>query len=342
MLLGHTCVCAVEIEPYCCRRVLLQRQRDGICCPGSPSGTMCAPSMEGRGGEARYRLRRIPVPRTSVPPAKGPGLPGSEAGCGPRCGGSWAKYDRATCSWKTHQFSLTAGDLEPFSETWPRWGTMRAGECYPLPMPSGLTELRASIICGSESGSRQPTPTASVLYLADVEMQKVSGNDPRRPKYSEIKRLPTLHGFSKDGRSNGPSGNELGRAVNRIPSIRKSDAERGGRGDLIQAVRGNTNKHFTRLGTPTKAMTERSEKFARANSPNPAEFVRRLQTPVADDAVDRQEGKFNSRGEPKLSAQVKRMPTCVASDGTRGGKEITENMTGQSLRQAAGGSLNPP
>lgn len=29
MLLGHTCVCAVEIKPYC-RKVLLQRQRDGI------------------------------------------------------------------------------------------------------------------------------------------------------------------------------------------------------------------------------------------------------------------------------------------------------------------------
>lgn len=29
MLLGHTCVCAVEIEPYC-RKTLLQRQRDGI------------------------------------------------------------------------------------------------------------------------------------------------------------------------------------------------------------------------------------------------------------------------------------------------------------------------
>ena len=29
ILLGHTCVCAVEIEPYC-RKVLLQRQRDGI------------------------------------------------------------------------------------------------------------------------------------------------------------------------------------------------------------------------------------------------------------------------------------------------------------------------
>lgn len=29
MLLGHSCVCAVEIDPYC-RKVLLQRQRDGI------------------------------------------------------------------------------------------------------------------------------------------------------------------------------------------------------------------------------------------------------------------------------------------------------------------------
>ncbi len=34
ILLGHTCVCAVEIEPYR-RKVLLQRQRDGIL-PGFP------------------------------------------------------------------------------------------------------------------------------------------------------------------------------------------------------------------------------------------------------------------------------------------------------------------
>jgi len=29
-----------------------------------------------------------------------------------------------------------------------------------------------------------------------------------------VKMWPTPHGFSKDGKSNGPSGNELGRAVN--------------------------------------------------------------------------------------------------------------------------------
>lgn len=33
------------------------------------------------------------------------------------------------------------------------------------------------------------------------------------------------------------------------------------------------------------------------------------QTPVADDAVNRTQGKWNSRGEPKLSAQVKLWPT---------------------------------
>jgi len=43
------------------------------------------------------------------------------------------------------------------------------------------------------------------------------------------------------------------------------------------------------------------------------------QTPVADDCVNRAAGKINSRGEPKLSAQVMRWTTPSASDATRGG-----------------------
>ena len=97
------------------------------------------------------------------------------------------------------------------------------------------------------------------------------------------------------------------------------------------------------------------------------------QTPVADDSIDRKQGKWNSRGEPKLSAQVMLYPTPTksdalggpgrgknrtggdnlrtvianqfatpsASDATRGGTGITPNMTGQSLRQQTGGRLNP-
>lgn len=56
------------------------------------------------------------------------------------------------------------------------------------------------------------------------------------------------------------------------------------------------------------------------------------QTPVADDCVNRAAGKINSRGEPKLSAQVMRWTTPSASDTTRGGT-ITEAMTGSSLVQ---------
>jgi hypothetical protein len=42
---------------------------------------------------------------------------------------------------------------------------------------------------------------------------------------------------------------------------------------------------------------------------------RMWQTPVADDAVERKKGKWNSRGEPKLSAQVMLWPTPTSSSG---------------------------
>jgi hypothetical protein len=44
------------------------------------------------------------------------------------------------------------------------------------------------------------------------------------------------------------------------------------------------------------------------------------QTPVADDSVNRTAGKWNSRGEPKLSAEVKLWPTPTASLGSKGGR----------------------
>ena len=63
----------------------------------------------------------------------------SEAASGLKCLGSLARFDLDTRSWKTHQFSLLGG-LESFSETWPRWGMMRNGECWELSTP----ELRTS------------------------------------------------------------------------------------------------------------------------------------------------------------------------------------------------------
>lgn len=53
------------------------------------------------------------------------------------------------------------------------------------------------------------------------------------------------------------------------------------------------------------------------------------QTPVADDAVERQRGKFNSRGEPKLSGQVKCLwPTPCATEARQGFQDRTRGMKG--------------
>jgi hypothetical protein len=71
------------------------------------------------------------------------------------------------------------------------------------------------------------------------------------------------------------------------------------------------------------------------------------QTPVADDAVDRKAGKLNSRGEPKLSAQVKLWPTprtpskSGGGTGLDGGAGSRSMMTEQERKELCGGSLNP-
>jgi len=69
------------------------------------------------------------------------------------------------------------------------------------------------------------------------------------------------------------------------------------------------------------------------------------QTPVADDAVNRAKGKINSRGEPKLSAQVKLFPMPAARDyrspNVKPYSERGGGTKGEQLPNFLGGSLNP-
>ena len=92
--------------------------------------------------------------KTSAPQEKALVSTESAAACGEKWHGSLAKYDPASSSWKTAQHSLL-GDSEEFSETWPRWGLMRAGECWERPTLAHRTN-------GRGSGSwLMPTPTCS-------------------------------------------------------------------------------------------------------------------------------------------------------------------------------------
>lgn len=91
--------------------------------------------------------------RTSQPPGKGRASTATAADYGLSSHESLARYDRQTSSWKTAQCSLL-GDLEKFSETWPRWGIMLDGVCWAQTMLEHRT-------CEKESGFAQSWPTVS-------------------------------------------------------------------------------------------------------------------------------------------------------------------------------------
>lgn len=66
------------------------------------------------------------------------------------------------------------------------------------------------------------------------------------------------------------------------------------------------------------------------------------QTPVADDAIERTVGKWNSRGEPKLSAQVKLWPTPLANDAEkRGAARVGAGLPLAVEQSLANGMLSP-
>lgn len=151
--------------------------------------------------------------KTSARQDKGRGSQESAVVSGWKWRESSVKYDPAMRSWKTRQCSLL-GDSEWFSETWPRWGLMRDGECWELPMSERPTFERGSGLLQT--------------LVADDAVQRAEGkwNSRGEPKLSAQVRM--------------------------MPTLRKTDGERGGRGDLIQAVRGNPNSHYKLAPTLTR------------------------------------------------------------------------------------------
>ena len=118
------------------------------------SGTTLPHSTESHGADTLTSCVEDSRVRTSAQPERAQDSTASEAASGLKCLGSLARFDLDSRLWKTHQFSLLGG-LESFSETWPRWGMMRGGECWELSTP----ELRTR---ENESGLWR-TPTVGML-----------------------------------------------------------------------------------------------------------------------------------------------------------------------------------
>lgn len=185
------------------------------CFPCSPSGTI----SERFTGSRRVDLWMLSLRASRASPSASPEselAKTTRETFGPKQSGSFAKYDPDSASWKMSQASLLPDISDEYSETWPRAGTMRDGivsQRLPLaPLTRGIGFGSWPTICASEGEKGSPNR----LY-----------GDGRPTLSAAVHRWPTPHGFSKDGKSNGPSGNELGRAVNRWPTPLKSEGGGG-------------------------------------------------------------------------------------------------------------------
>lgn len=118
-------------------------------------GMTCKPLTDDRGAELLTWWLEDSRAKTSALPETVPELTENAAECGTTWPASLVKLDLATSSWKTAQHSLLGGWVE-FSQTWPRWGLMRNGECWERPTLVHRTN-------GSASGS-WPTPTVCGNY----------------------------------------------------------------------------------------------------------------------------------------------------------------------------------
>lgn len=115
----------------------------------SPFGTMYVPSTDALGAAILTWLRRDSLAPILARPERRRALRAKQADFIWKLEGSFAKFDHVSSRWKTRQCSLIE-DLEPFSECWPRWGSMRDGECLDLTTWAPIT--------GAKGSGSWPTP----------------------------------------------------------------------------------------------------------------------------------------------------------------------------------------
>jgi hypothetical protein len=136
-LLGWRTVCAVEIEPYAAS-VLVARQNDRILPPFPIWDDVC--TFDGHPWRGIVDVVSGGFPCQDISAAgKGAGITGERSGLWREMERVVREVDHDLYSWKTPQCSLFE-DSTLFSGAWPRWGTMRNGECSERIMPGHLTK----------------------------------------------------------------------------------------------------------------------------------------------------------------------------------------------------------
>jgi hypothetical protein len=144
----------------------------------SQSGMMLQHSMESRGLDLWMLSLAGSPARTFLLPEKGKDLRESEADYGHTWQESWMKFDRHSCSWKTHR-CLWEEDLEASLLTFPEWGMMQDGVVLERAMPDFLT-------AENDSGW-WPTPTKFDSLLPS--MMPRNGDTTRIDKHGKQRKV---------------------------------------------------------------------------------------------------------------------------------------------------------
>ncbi len=244
----------------------------------SQFGTIYARSTGGPGEALLTWFREASRARTSARPDTDPALTESEAGFGERWHALFVKFDPDTCSWRTHG-CLFDEVLPESSVSLPQWGLMRDGVCW---------ELSTSAQTTSESApGLWPTPTATLGSNGGAITPQKAREGGTLIEAVSNRMWPTPHGFSPDGRTNGPSGNELGRAVNRSlwPTPKSSD-HRSGMASRTGGRRSNLNDAAAMFPTPTATNTKANHmRGADKGKPRESRSYRPMDGDRSDDPI---------------------------------------------------------
>lgn len=156
-------------------------------CHASQSGMTCEPSMGLRGVESQMLsvaaspVRTSPQPILTATDSKANALDSGE-----KWHGSFARFDHATSSWRTHQCSLFGG-WEAYSETWPEWGIMRHGASWAVKKSGASNNAKEygywpALICsGWRAGGSimQLRKLVEMEVTTEAEAQAMSGGSLR-------------------------------------------------------------------------------------------------------------------------------------------------------------------
>jgi len=192
----------------------------------SQSGMISKPSTGSRGKAQSISLPADFLAKISARREKERESKKSEAGCGWKWQGSFAKFNHDTHSWRTRQVSLLGG-LEEFSATWPNWGSMQDGECLEQITLGHHTSVRGS-------GLLLPTPTAS---------QNGSSNNGKRGDGTTFKTAgkPSLSTMASRNAWPTPRATDWKGCVKPSKLTARRINERGGRATLSEAMQEKSN-----------------------------------------------------------------------------------------------------